>query len=218
MFRLHIVDLGIAIPLQQSDLSAKTTTIDTATLKPPTCNQDESGDFLVLTLDQTTISACSRGAIISSGLFKGFCLRFAENFQLANSNWKPTDSSSNRILNVCRVPSGHYSMHSLAKHLAGSTNPKWFLNVQWAMEGIDIHVDSIIGKRFSQLIRMITSTNLIEPMEKFQAKSIAPNPLGRRRANTMHLDETNDPDEDSEKRQRLEYEYSNLGRKIAAMK
>ena len=190
MFRLHIVDLGIAIPLQQNDPSAKTSTVDSVTLKS---NQDESGDFLVLTLDQTTISACSRGAIISSGLFKGFCLRFAENFQLANSNWKATDSSSNSTLNVCRVPSGHYSMHSLAKRLAGSTHPKWFLNVQWAMEGIDIHVNSIIGKRFSQLIRMITSTNLIEPMEKFQAKNTAPNQLGRRRANTVSLDEAHDP-------------------------
>ena len=109
-------------------------------------------------------------------------------------------------------------MHSLAKHLAGSTNPKWLLNVHWAMGGIDIHVDSIIGKRCSQLIRMITSANLIEPTEKFQAKNVALNQARRRRASTIQIDETKDSDEHAEQRQRLEYEYSNLGRKIAAMK
>ncbi|CAF5112994.1 unnamed protein product, partial [Rotaria socialis] len=33
------------------------------------------------------------------------------------------------------------------------------------MKGIDINLDSIIGKRFSQLIRTITSTHLIEPID-----------------------------------------------------
>ncbi|CAF4773419.1 unnamed protein product, partial [Rotaria magnacalcarata] len=57
---------------------------------------DESTDFLVFTLDQTTISACSCGAIMSSGSFEGFCFRFAENFQQTNPDWKPLRSSNSQ--------------------------------------------------------------------------------------------------------------------------
>ena len=174
MFQLHIVDLGIAIPLQQSDTPTKlTTTTDNLTIpvlhsQQSTSTFEESSDFLVFTLDKTTISACSCGAIISSGSFEGFCFRFAENFQQTNKNWKPPRSSNspNIILNACCVPSGQYLMHSRAKHIPNSTSPKWFLDVQWDMKGIDINIDSIIGKRFSQLIRTITSTHLIEPIDR----------------------------------------------------
>ncbi|CAF5004036.1 unnamed protein product, partial [Rotaria sp. Silwood1] len=171
MFQLHIIDLGIAIPLHQVDQPTKlSTTTDHQSnqilnqRQTTTTTLDESSDFLVFTLDQTTISACSCGAIISSGSFEGFCFRFAENFQQTNPNWKPTPSStsSNVILNACCVPSGQYLMHSRAKHIANSSSPKWFLNVQWDMKGIDINIDSVISKRFSQLIRIITATQLIE--------------------------------------------------------
>jgi hypothetical protein len=140
MFQLDIIDLGIAIPLQQLDQPTKISTTDNLSTQIITPRQslpslEESGDFLVFTLDQTTISACSCGAIISSGSFEGFCFRFAENFQQTNPNWKPTySSSSNIILNACCVPSGKYLMHSRAKHLPASNSPKWFLNVQWDMK------------------------------------------------------------------------------------
>ena len=222
MFQLHIIDLGIAVPLQQTDLVSKVPATDHLLPTAPSLStSDESGDFLVFTLDQTTISACSCGAIISSGSFRGFCLRFAENFQQTTSSWKPASpsSSSNPILNACCVPSGEYSMHSLAQHLDHSTGPKWFLNVQWDMQGIDINLNSMIGKHFSQLIRTITATQLIESTNAFNLENASSS-----NSNSLHhqtdslISKNDDSDEDIEKRKRLEYEYSILGQKIASLR
>jgi hypothetical protein len=229
MFQLHIVDLGIAIPLQQYDPPTKLTTTDNLTTQILTTQQsvptlDESSDFLVFTLDKTTISACSCGAIISSGSFEGFCFRFAENFQQTNKNWKPTrslPSSSNTILNACCVPSGQYLMHSRAKHIFNSNSPKWFLNVQWDMKGIDINLDSIIGKRFSQLIRTITSTHLIEPTDHLNNdtnSSSNTNLLNTQAGSTKNIMENIDEGEDDERIKRLEYEHLILGQKIETLK
>jgi hypothetical protein len=222
MFQLHIIDLGIAIPLQQIDQPTKDN-ISTQTLnsRQSLPINEESSDFLVFTLDQTTISACSCGAIISSGSFEGFCFRFAENFRQTNSDWKPIRSLSNIILNACCVPSGQYSMHSRAQHIPNSTSPKWFLNVQWDMKGIDINIDSIIGKRFSQLIRTITSTHLIEQIDHLNNENdllINSNLNTTLNSDTININEKNDPSEDDERRKRLEYEYSILGQKIEKLK
>lgn len=222
MFQLHIIDLGIAVPLQQTDLVKRVPSTDRLLSAASTLPMvDESGDFLVFTLDQTTISACSCGAIISSGSFRGFCLRFAENFQQTASNWKPAlpASPSNPILNACCVPSGEYSMHSVAQHHHQGTGPKWFLNVQWDMEGIDINLSSMIGKHCSQLTRTITSTELIDATDAFNPER---NSLSN--ANSTHhqtdslISSNDDSNEDIEKRKRLEYEYSILGQKIASLK
>ena len=227
MFQLHIVDLGIAIPLQQYDPPTKLTTdnLTTQLSNPQQSNPtlDESSDFLVFTLDKTTISACSCGAIISSGSFEGFCFRFAENFQQTNNNWKPTRSlsSSNILLNAFCVPSGQYLMHSRAKHILNSTSPKWFLNVQWDMKGIDINLDSIIGKRFSQLLRTITSTHLIEPIDHLNNDNdslSSLNLLNTQTGSSMNILENIDQSEDDERIKRLEYEHLILGQKIETLK
>ncbi|CAF5020755.1 unnamed protein product, partial [Rotaria sp. Silwood1] len=227
MFQLHIVDLGIAIPLQQYDPPTKLTTDNLTTQlinsQPSISTLDESSDFLVFTLDKTTISACSCGAIISSGSFEGFCFRFAENFQQTNKNWKPTRSSlaSNIILNACSVPSGQYVMHSRAKNILNSNSPKWFLNVQWDMKGIDINLDSIIGKRFSQLIRTITSTHLIEPIDNLNNNNDLlsnSNLINTHNGSTINIIENIDQSEDDERIKRLEYEHLILGHKIETLK
>jgi hypothetical protein len=223
MFQLHIVDLGIAIPLQQYDPPTKLTPDNLTTqlfnVQQSNSTFDESSDFLVFTLDKTTISACSCGAIISSGSFEGFCFRFAENFQQTNKNWKPTRSllSSNIILNACCVPSGQYLMHSRAKHILNLNSPKWFLNVQWDMKGIDINLDSIIGKRFSQLIRTITSTHLIEPIDNLNNENnslLNLNLINTQIGSTENIDQG----EDDERIKRLEYEHLILGQKIETLK
>jgi hypothetical protein len=36
-------------------------------------------------------------------------------------------------------------------------NAKWFLNVQWQMEGVDIHLDTNVGKQLSALGHTMTS-------------------------------------------------------------
>ena len=226
MFQLHIVDLGIAIPLQQHDPLTTADNLSTSmlTAQPSQVTLDESSDFLVFTLDKTTISACSCGAIISSGSFEGFCFRFAENFQQTNKTWKPTRSSStssNIILNACCVPSGQYLMHSRARPILNSNSPKWFLNVQWDMKGIDINLDSTIGKRFSQLIRTITSTHLIEPTDRVtndNESMSSSNLMSAQTSSTMNLIDTPDQSEEDERIKRLEYEHLILGQKIETLK
>lgn len=40
-------------------------------------------------------------------------------------------------------------------------NAKWFLNVSWQMEGVDIHLDVSVGKQLSALghtLTMLTGT------------------------------------------------------------
>lgn len=211
MLQLHIVDLGIAIPLLQ--LEGSTHDHPTNSL----INPDDKGDFLVFTLDQTTISACSCGAIISSGSFKGFCLRFAENFQQTSNSWKPEQSNTKRsiVLDACCVPSGKYSMHSLAKHLTQTTSARLILNFQWEMEGIDIHLSTNFGRFCSRLIRTITSTQLIESSDKSHAvdRSSTIHDVNSYEENSFNAN-TDDPAEDIEKRKRLEYEYSILGQKL----
>lgn len=42
-------------------------------------------------------------------------------------------------------------------------NAKWFLNVSWQMEGVDIHLDVSVGKQLSALghtLTMLTGTYL----------------------------------------------------------
>ena len=111
-------------------------------------------------------------------------------------------------------------MHSLAKHLSHSKSPKWYLNVQWDMKGIDINMNSNIGKHFSQLSRTITSTQLIEPIQKSRSEKDL---TSHGHVSTHHAGEsvmTTDDNfnEDIEKRKRLEYEYSILGQKIDSLK
>jgi hypothetical protein len=108
-------------------------------------------------------------------------------------------------------------MHSRAKNIPNSTSPKWFLNVQWDMKGIDINLDSIIGKRFSQLIRTITSTHLIEPIGHLNSENNSlsnPNLINTQMGSIENLDQS----EDDERIKRLEYEHLILGQKIETLK
>ncbi|CAF0951192.1 unnamed protein product, partial [Didymodactylos carnosus] len=220
MFQLNIVDLGIAIPLQY------VTPLDSATQQSldSSSTSADSGDFLVFTLEKTTISACSCGAIISSGSFEGFCFRFAENFKQTNSDWIPVRKEK-VIMNACCVPSGQYVMYSRAKQIRPGSSPKWFLNVEWDMKGIDINLDSIIGKRFSQLITTITSTHLMEPVVTDDSGSLINGGDDLNLSNGSHTVgngssgniESQDEDEKA-KKQRLEYEQVVLGQKIDMLK
>lgn len=41
-------------------------------------------------------------------------------------------------------------------------NAKWFLNVQWAMEGVDIHLDVNVGKQLSALGHTLTTLTSVQ--------------------------------------------------------
>lgn len=44
-------------------------------------------------------------------------------------------------------------------------NAKWFLNVQWAMEGVDIHLDVNVGKQLSALGHTLTMLTSVQEDE-----------------------------------------------------
>lgn len=77
----------------------------------------ESRGAVVVTLESTTIGACSSGALVSKGRFVGLCLRFADDFEASLDDWKPRADEPE--LNVCCVSEGTYEVCSrttAAKH------------------------------------------------------------------------------------------------------
>jgi hypothetical protein len=97
--QLTVYDMGICLPLNP----------------PPTFTgtrpYDESRGAVVVTLESTSISACSSGSLVSKGRFVGLCLRFAEDFETSLDEWRP-DMSDNSIMNLCVVSEGTYEVCS----------------------------------------------------------------------------------------------------------
>ncbi|KAJ8666820.1 hypothetical protein QAD02_008482 [Eretmocerus hayati] len=151
--QLTIDDMGICIPLNP----------------PPPKNfgmnrgfyETESRGAVVMTLENTSISACSSGSLVSKARFGGLCLRFAEDFETSLDDWKP-DMSDTNIMNLCVVSEGTYEVCSRTiaqkqdKTAKVSENAKWILNVQWKMEGVDIHLDVSVGQQLSALGHTLT--------------------------------------------------------------
>jgi len=71
----------------------------------------ESRGAVVITLESTSISACSSGSLVSKGRFMGLCLRFADDFETSLDDWKP-DMSDTTIMNLCVVSEGTYEVCS----------------------------------------------------------------------------------------------------------
>ena len=64
-------------------------------------------------------------------LMPGFCLRFADDFDVGWDDWKPNESAG-LVMNVLVVPDGTYEVCSRTINAARpSTNAKWILNVLW---------------------------------------------------------------------------------------
>ncbi|KAK9502019.1 hypothetical protein O3M35_012630 [Rhynocoris fuscipes] len=146
--QLTVDDMGICIPLNP--------------LPPqPTWGRhmfaEDSCSAVVVTLESTSISACSWGSLVSKGRFVGLCLRFADDFETSLDDWKPDPSEA--AMNLCVVSEGTYEVCSrtVAAQKIDSENAKWFLNVQWAMQGVDIHLDVNIGKQLSALGHTLTT-------------------------------------------------------------
>ncbi|KAL8597089.1 hypothetical protein ACOMHN_008162 [Nucella lapillus] len=158
-----MIDMGICVPLTASPFQ---------TQGPSTGRMvdSEPGAALVLTVENTQISACSSGSLISKGKFEGFCLRFAKDFETSWDDWKPTGAES--LMNLCTVPAGTYELCSrtINKQVADPMgNAKWILNVTWEMQGIDVHLDTNIGKQLSALGHTLTA--IAGDLEEMQAYS-----------------------------------------------
>jgi len=148
--QLTIDDLGICLPISNSIPFQRGKNYDS-----------ELKSALVVTLENTRISACSCGSLVSKAGFTGLCLRFVDDFETSLDDWKP-DSSDQNVMNLCVVSEGTYEIcsktftHSAQNDLQGS-DAKWVLNVSWRIEGFDIHVDTSIGKQFSALFKTLTA-------------------------------------------------------------
>ncbi|XP_029046657.1 transmembrane protein KIAA1109 homolog isoform X1 [Osmia bicornis bicornis] len=146
--QLTVDDMGICVPLNPL---------------PPTWGLNrglydgESRGAVVVTLENTSISACSSGSLVSKGRFMGLCLRFADDFETSLDDWKP-DATDSSIMNLCMVSEGTYEVCSrtIAQKPDKSDNAKWILNVQWQMEGVDIHLDVNVGQQLSALGHTLT--------------------------------------------------------------
>lgn len=142
--QLTVQDLGICMPLNKGTLTNNRLFDADAT------------PAVVVTLENTRISACSCGSLVSKARFTGLCLRFADDFEVSMDDWKP-DPSDATTTNLCVVSEGTYEICSRTIAAQAGSNAKWILNVQWQMEGVDIHVDVGISKALSALFRTLTA-------------------------------------------------------------
>lgn len=64
---------------------------------------------LLLTIEKTQVHACSSESLVTKGRFTGFCVRFAEDFDLGLDDWKP-DVRERPVMNACVVNQGTYKV------------------------------------------------------------------------------------------------------------
>ncbi|RWS10976.1 uncharacterized protein B4U79_15895 [Dinothrombium tinctorium] len=157
--QLTVDDFGICLPISNPSLFQSSGAFGSK------MNYDsELKSALVVTLENTRVSACSSGSLVSKAKFTGLCFRFADDFETSLDDWKP-DPNDPSVMNICVVSEGTYeicsrtttSHQTLGSSVSGGSDAKWFLNVSWKMEGFDIHVDTSIGKQFSALFKTLTA-------------------------------------------------------------
>ncbi|KAJ0182155.1 hypothetical protein K1T71_002877 [Dendrolimus kikuchii] len=154
--QLNVDDIGICLPLNQPPMATWGRNV----------YELESRGAVVVTLESTSISACSSGALVSKGRFVGLCLRFADDFETSLDDWKPDPNEAS--INVCCVSEGTYEVCSRTTASKHNENAKWFLNVSWQMEGVDIHLDVNVGKQLSALghtLTMLTGFEEEDPLK-----------------------------------------------------
>ncbi|XP_069356448.1 bridge-like lipid transfer protein family member 1 [Maniola hyperantus] len=153
--QLNVDDIGICLPLNQLPLTTWGRGYEL-----------DSRGAVVVTLESTSISACSSGSLVSKGRFVGLCLRFADDFEASLDDWKPDPGEA--CINVCCVSEGTYEVCSRTTAAKHNENAKWFLNVSWQMEGVDIHLDVNVGKQLSALghtLTMLTGFEEEDPLK-----------------------------------------------------
>ena len=147
--QLTVDDMGICMPLNTAPCNWSAGGRHVS--EPETCSA------VVVTLENSSISACSSGSLVSTGRFTGLCLRFADDFETGLDDWKP-DMDDPAIMNLCVVSEGTYEVCSrtVTPPQHSTENAKWILHVGWQMEGVDTHFDTAIGKQFSALGHTLT--------------------------------------------------------------
>ena len=109
----------------------------------------------------TSISACSATSVASKGKFEDLCIRICEDFNHTLDDWKP-DRTDDNLLNLCNVSEGSYEVCSKTskprknEETGDIVNAKWILNIQWQMTGVEVQVDTDIGKNLTALGHTLT--------------------------------------------------------------
>ena len=150
--QLTIDDLGICLPIATTQPQFNVSSFTTSRI----AYDSELKSAFVITLESTSISACSFGSWASKAKFTGLCIRFADDFETSLDDWKP-DPSDFSVMNLCVVSGGTYEICSKTTTPGLGIDAKWLLNVSWCMEGFDIHVDTSIGKQLSALFKTLTA-------------------------------------------------------------
>ncbi len=145
--QLNVRDIGLCIPFSL-DPSRFGTRQDAV---------ENTMSAIVATVESSSISACSARSTVSQGKFKELCVRFTDDFDHFLDDWKPDHGDPN-LINLCTVSEGSYEICSqTTKAVKDQENAKWLLHVQWQMTGVDVHVDTNIGKHLSALANTMTS-------------------------------------------------------------
>ena len=160
--QLTVDDMGICMPLNTAPSSVWSGNGGgvgrSETSRQGHSSEPEICSAVVVTLENSSISACSSGSLVSKGKFTGLCLRFADDFETGLDDWKP-DMDDPTIMNLCVVSEGTYEVCSRTvtpPQNHHGENAKWILHVGWQMEGVDTHFDTSIGRQFSALGHTLT--------------------------------------------------------------
>uniref|UniRef100_H2YW78 Bridge-like lipid transfer protein family member 1 C-terminal domain-containing protein n=1 Tax=Ciona savignyi TaxID=51511 RepID=H2YW78_CIOSA len=151
--QLSVHDLGICLP---------TRTFPYYLFQLST--QEELPSALVLTVDNTLISVCYAKSLVTRGNFKGFCLRFTDDFQTSwdDSNLGFMGSKSNVIMNSFLVPAGTYEIctdttsYQIHTDLGVVPTARTSVNIMWQMDGVDLEIDTKIGAYLTHLVDTLT--------------------------------------------------------------
>ncbi|CAG0914383.1 unnamed protein product [Notodromas monacha] len=202
--KLTVRDIGICLPLSSAGQRSGTTQPGSSAL-PGTSTQIgaggrsldlSSGAAVMISLESTSISACSYGAMVSNGAFESLCMRFEDEFDISEPEWKPNWNDPG-LMNVCVVNSGTYQVCSRTTSAESWGNPKWVLNVSWQMDGVDIHLDTDVGKQLSALAYTLTSLTEVAdedgsmglPMEDLNGDALGPANMPQSTSDDPKLDE-----------------------------
>ena len=108
--QLTVDDMGICMPLNTAPTSLwMNSGRPEGNNRQGHSSEPEICSAVVVTLENSSISACSSGSLVSKGKFTGLCFRFADDFETGLDDWKP-DMDDPAIMNLCVVFEATYEV------------------------------------------------------------------------------------------------------------
>ena len=100
--------------------------------------------------------------VASTGSFKNFCIRFAEQFYLRQKTWT-LDPKRHKFINYAIINQGTFRLCIANKKRFSEVDPekaigeKLLWAFRWNMSGIDVNASTDIGRHMSTLVRTVTT-------------------------------------------------------------